>query len=251
MKFRRAFRLLGIIITLSLLMTAIPAAPALASYDIEIDPEEGPVGIEVTITGEDFGWSESTERWVTVYFSEDEADAADQIDDEVEDYERVVAWEEVDQPDDGSFEVTFDVPAELTDGEDDVDVESGTYYICIVCTTDTETTTSTYIRSVAEFEVIGGEIEIDEDEGPVGTLVEITGTGFGAEDDIGKIPPAGAARPAYDEHRAPCGFSHTLHRASDNTPVAGRTQFFFSRMGAHDDEISIGFPCHSEYLRMW
>ena len=49
MKITRVLRLLGVVITLSLLVTALPAAPALASYDIDLDVSEGPIGTEVTI----------------------------------------------------------------------------------------------------------------------------------------------------------------------------------------------------------
>lgn len=143
---------LGIAIALSLLTAAIPALPALAAYDIEIDPEEGKIGDEITITGSGFSPStENTEKWATVYFAKDEANVNDDIGIEVETYEEVetelIGY--LDESDEGEFETTFDIPAELIDGSDDEDVASGIYYIYV-----TVTTAPTLIKSVAEFTVV-------------------------------------------------------------------------------------------------
>jgi len=161
-------------------MVAIPATPAMAvtyDYDIEIDPDKGEIGDRIDITGAD--WPESTdedEEWAEVYFTEDEADAGDDIDVQVENYE-IVKTVSID--DDGEFDTYFTVPDELTDGEDDKDVEPGTYYVCVT------RYNSNRIRAAVEFTVTGGgEISIDPDEGPVGTEVEISGTDFGDEENI-------------------------------------------------------------------
>ena len=185
MKNSRILRMLGIAIVLSLLMAAIPAVPALAfDYDIEIDPEEGAIGDEITITGDDFSYStDTTEKWARIYFTEDEVDEGDVIDTDMKTYKRVDSEYigEYGTSEEGEFETTFEVPAELTDGSIDEEVTSGTYYVCVA----TETTAGlSPIRSVAEFTVIGGEISIDPDEGPVDTLVEITGEEFASEENI-------------------------------------------------------------------
>jgi len=183
MRHTKIWRILTVALILSLLMAVIPATPAWAyDYDISIDPETGEIGDEIEITGEDFTPStDEDEELATIYFSEDEADSGDDIDAEVETYEKlksVIVGEEG-ASDEGEFDTTFNVPDELTDGEDDVDVEPGTYYIYVT------RFNSSRIRSVAEFTVIGaGEISIDPDEGPVGTEVEIEGTDFSDEEDI-------------------------------------------------------------------
>jgi hypothetical protein len=186
MKKIRTLRILGLAIILSLLMAAIPAVPALAyTYDAEIDPEEGPIGTEITVVGESWGWSDTYERWVTIFFSDEEADVNDNIDDEVENYDKVVSMATVEEDDDGSFEATFDVPDTLSDGADDVDVESGDYFLYFTVTNETATEVSTLIREVVEFTVTSsGDVEIDPEEGPVDTFVEITGEDFISKKDI-------------------------------------------------------------------
>jgi hypothetical protein len=181
MKYNRIFRILGMAVILSLLAVAIPATPALAARVVELDPEEGSIGDTITVTGEGFtASSEDNERHVDVYFAADEASTTDDIGTDVNTYEFLktpgIGWEG--DADEGEFEVTFTVPAELEDGTDDEDVEYGTYYIYVTLYNTTR------IRAIAEFTVIGGEISIDPDEGPVGTEVEISGQDFDSREDI-------------------------------------------------------------------
>ena len=178
MRHSKIWRILTVALILSLLMAVIPATPAWAyDYDIDIDPEQGEIGDEIEITGSDFTPStDEDEELATIYFSEDEADSGDDIDYEVETYEKLKS---AIVDDEGDFDTTFDVPSELNDGDRDADVEPGTYYIYVT------RFNSSRIRAVAEFTVIGaGEISIDPDDGPVGTEVEIEGTDFGDEEDI-------------------------------------------------------------------
>jgi len=187
MKYARTLKIFGIAIVLFLLTAAIPAVPALAyDYDIELDPEEGTIGDEITITGDDFIPStDASERWVKIFFSNEEADVSDLIDDDVENY-AVVETQQIgyqDESDEGEFETTFDVPAVLDDGDEDIDVTSGTYYVYVTTITATDTQ-GVYIRAVAEFTVIAGEVSIDPDEGPVDSFVEIIGSAFGSRQDI-------------------------------------------------------------------
>ena len=85
MKFARVLRLLSIAVILSLLLAAFPAMRVLAfTYDVSIDPEEGKIGDTVEISGEGFPYStESSEKWVRIFFAKDEADENDNIDTEV------------------------------------------------------------------------------------------------------------------------------------------------------------------------
>lgn len=186
MRHTKIWRILTIALILSLLMAVIPATPAWAyDYDITIDPEEGEIGDRITITGEDFDPSgkdgDDDEEWVDIYFAEEEAGTADDIDTEVNTYALVktteVGW--VDDADEGEIDTTFTVPDVLDDGDDEEDVAPGTYYIYVT------RFNSSRIRSVAEFTVIGaGEISLDPDAGPVDTEVEISGTDFGGSADI-------------------------------------------------------------------
>ena len=183
MKYIRIFRVLSMAVILSLLvMAVIPATPALAARQIELDPEEGQIDDEITITGSGFSFShDATERFVDIYFGKDEGGTTDDIGDDVNTYELVktigVGWE--DDPDEGEFDTTFTVPERLSDGFDDEDVEPGTYYLYA---TDYN---FKRIRAVAEFTVVGeGDISIDPNDGPVGTEVEISGSDFGDREDI-------------------------------------------------------------------
>ena len=50
----RIFRILGIAVIMALLIAAIPAAPALAFYDMTLTPAQGAIGDTITITGANF-----------------------------------------------------------------------------------------------------------------------------------------------------------------------------------------------------
>ena len=177
MKYAKIIRVFSIIIVLSLLLFALPASPAQAAREIVLDPEEGSIGDKIDIAGEGFNKStEDYDRYATIYFSSEEASTLDDIDDEVNTYEIVKDGLWLDE--DGAFETTFTVPDELNDGDDDEDVDTGTYYVYICHYGYPD------IRASAEFVVTGGEIEIDPEEGPVATEVEITGTDFSSSKDI-------------------------------------------------------------------
>jgi len=184
MKHSKIFRILAIAITLSLLVAVIPAAPALAAYDndIELDPDDGEIGDSLYVEGDDWKPSEDvgeiTEdlEEVDIYFSSEEADTGDDIDDEVENYEKLKSGVDVDE--DGDFRQKVKVPDELKDGEDDEVVVGGTYYVYVTKKGSKD------IKAVAEFTVIAAEIELDTDEGTVGTEVEITGVDFADSEDI-------------------------------------------------------------------
>jgi hypothetical protein len=164
----KLFRTVALAAIVSMLLVAIPISSVLAAASIELDPEEGEIGERIDIEGDGFSGEEDVE--VDIYFSSEEADKGDDIDDEVENYERVKSGVTVDE--DGEFSTNFRVPDELTDGDEDEEVHGGTYYVYVTYSDEDN------IEAVAEFTVIAGEIELDPDDGPVGTEVEISGTGF-------------------------------------------------------------------------
>jgi len=175
MRYTKVLRIFSIAVILSLLLAAAPVM-AEDRY-IDVSPEEGKIGDRIEIGGEGFNVSTDTaDKYASIYFSSDEASTLPDIDDEVTHYE--ILKEGVWLDEEGAFETTFTVPDELSDGDDEEDVELGTYYV-YVCHYGYDR-----IRAIAEFTVIGGEIEIDPESGPVGTEVEITGTEFGDEKDI-------------------------------------------------------------------
>jgi len=181
MKYNKIFRTLALAIILSLLVIAIPATPALAAREIDLDPDEGKIGKYFYVEGDGFPPSDYDVEpeeifYVDIYFSSEEADTGDDIGDEVENYERLVRDEEVD--DDGEFRVRVKVPDELEDGDEDEVVRGGTYYVYVTYAD------SDRIRAVAEFTVIAAEIALDTNEGPVGIEVKISGSDFVDREEI-------------------------------------------------------------------
>ncbi len=166
----------------SILAVASPASPALAAYyeEISLDPDEGEVGDYIYVNGNDFdesGHDSEDYVYVRIYLTHEEAEPGDDIDSDVEDYEIVESSVFVD--DDGEFEeASFKIPSALTDGEDDVEVGGGTYYVCVTYSGDDR------IVAVAELTIIGGEIEIAPDEGSVNSEAEITGTNFSEDEEL-------------------------------------------------------------------
>jgi len=182
MKYTKVLRIFSIAIILSLLAITVPASPVQALGTLTLVPDEGKIGDEITVVGEGFNVStDTTDKFAVIYFSSQEATLVDDIDTDtttgdVTIYEKVRDGIWLDY--DGEFEETFTVPDILNDGDTNADVTSGTYYVYF-CYYGYDR-----IRAVAEFTVIGGEIEIDPESGPVGTEVEITGAEFGVEKDI-------------------------------------------------------------------
>ena len=181
MKYTKIFRLFGLAVILSLLAMAMPAAPAQALGTLTLVPEEGTIGSKVIVVGEGFSEStDTTDKFAAIFFSNQEATAVDDIDDDVTIYETLKdgVW----LNEDGEFEEEFTVPDILNDGDANHTVTSGSYYVYVCYYVGT--TLATRIRAVAEFTVIGGEITLSEDSGPVDTEVEITGAEFAAEESI-------------------------------------------------------------------
>jgi len=185
MKRTKLFRMLAIGVILSLLVLVIPATPALAAREIDIDPNEGRIGDEFDVDGTD--WPEPDPGAIPpyepsvdiffVYYEDGDVETGWNIGDEVESWERLDNDLEIEV--DGEFSETYEVPDRLNDGDEDHDVRSGTYYICVTMGDQD------YIRAVAEFTVEGGEItDFDPTHGPVGTEVVISGENFGEDEEL-------------------------------------------------------------------
>jgi len=175
---KKIVRVLAVAVILSILVMAWPTSPVLAAEDINLDPDDVEIGDEVDIEGDGFYESTaSVDYFVHIYLSDEEADEGDQIDDEVENYEKLKSLLWID--DNGELSTSFVVPDELTDGEDDVAVKSGTYYVYVTYYDDKD------IVAVADLSITGvGEVEVDPDEGAVGIEVEVAGSGFPDNSDI-------------------------------------------------------------------
>ncbi|MFC1954011.1 IPT/TIG domain-containing protein [Chloroflexota bacterium] len=171
MKYINIFRALAIALILALLAATVPATPVLAA-NIDIYPDEGEIGDNIDIFGLGFAITGS----VYVYFSSDDVDVNDQIDDEVTIYERVVT---INTDDAGEFDDYFTVPDILNDGATSETVHGGTYYVYVT------TATSKNIRARAEFTVeTVGVIALNPVEGTVGSQASVSGTGFAASKSV-------------------------------------------------------------------
>ena len=181
MKTLKILSVAGLVFSLCLLVQPEHSAVAQGEREVYVFPSEGTIGDTIRVVGKDFNKStEDADKYATVIFSSEEATTDDDIGSDVTKYELVA--EGVWLNEDGEFDVSFDVPAELNDGVDEETVHVGTYYI-YVCHYMV-TVLAPRIRAVAEFDVILGNLTIKPNKGTVGTSVEIIGTDFFLDEDI-------------------------------------------------------------------
>ena len=126
----------------------IPAMPALAQPEITLSPTSGSIGTEVTISGTDFDSFKNTGLVIT--FDNVEIDTSP-----------------LTIPESGDFTTTFIVPDSA---------EPGTAHV------KAETTLGGMIQK--SFIVTAPEIELNTEEGTVGTEVDVEGEGFYAGGDV-------------------------------------------------------------------
>ena len=180
------FRALSVALTLALLLVTIPATVAMAAVTIEVENVEGSestnpyweeavgeIGDDIHISG-----SGTAGQELHICISNQNVAIDDDIDDEVTTYEWVA------DPSVNALTSNYTanavIPDTLNDGDDDLDsMYGGTYYFYVT------SGSSKNIIAKAEFYITGiADAEIDEEEGPVGSQVEITGEGFAPEEEI-------------------------------------------------------------------
>ena len=186
-------RILATGAVVALFAAIIPVSPAMAARDIFLDEDEGKIGDNIDIDGENWPGSDPEAdppfyRYLDIYFvsydidDDDDADDVDDLigydlDDQIETYE--LLEDEVLVDSSGDFSTDFDVPDELTTGSPDDDVRGGVYYIMVTYENDED------IKAAVEFTVTAGEIDdMSPDNGPVGTEVEIVGVDFAEEEAV-------------------------------------------------------------------
>lgn len=182
MKYSKVFRVLTLAIILSLLLAAIPATPALAAKEIELDPSEGEIDEYFWVEGDGFppsrriSCTQYCASEIRIYFSSQEA------------YE----------------------------GDEAEDVRGGTYWVYVTMAGEDE------IKAVAPFTVIAGEIELDTAEGVVGTQVEISGAHFAdGEHTITAKDESGHRAEAVFAVKPEITISPTSGAAGDEVTVIG------------------------------
>jgi hypothetical protein len=134
--------ILGLALALSLSLVLIPATPALALPEITLSPGSGSVGTQVTVSGTGFESFAGTD--INIFFDGAEITASP-----------------LTVPENGTFTASFEVPDET---------EPGTAYVKVTTVIGGEVRKSFIVREP--------EIELDIDEGAVGTMVTVEGMGF-------------------------------------------------------------------------
>ena len=182
-------------------------------------PTSGAVGTSVTIYGTGFNPSVPPDAYqVLVYFSKDTASPGQYIGTTVTTYVTATI-----RTTDGSgnFSGTFTIPSTIMTTA----VTAGNYYF-YAC----QSTNPSQIIISAPFTIIGGgEISIDIDEGPVDTLIEVSGSDFTA------------SQPIFVE------FGGNEVDIEDGNTTTGSTGSFVSyiavpeiRAGTHNIDVTVG-----------
>jgi len=129
---KNVHKILAIGLTLVLAVTlaiglAVPATPALAAETLKVSPTKGVVGDKIDVSGYDYDPGDK----VYIYFSSQEADKDDYIDDDLDVWEEVKTTYAGDSgaSDEGEIDTSFEVPDELDDGPEEEDVWGGEYFV--------------------------------------------------------------------------------------------------------------------------
>ncbi len=146
MKYNKTFRILAVAIIISLLALVIPATPA-AAASLSLSPTSGRAGTTLTVTGTAF----PAGTYAQINFNYGGKA-----------YVQLIGAETF-------FTVSFTVP----------NLDPGVYPVQAV-----DGATFTALTTAVNFTIISAEITLDEDDGPVGTEVEIEGIDYDANEDI-------------------------------------------------------------------
>jgi hypothetical protein len=174
MKYKRICGSLALIITLTLLIM-VPATPTHAITEhIGLYPNQGRIGDWIEVDG----WYFESDKLVAIYLSSEKAEEGELFGEAITVYEEIL---KVSIDSDGDFTHTyhFQVPDALTDGDVIEDVHGGYYYVYAAYYPHDD-----HIVEIRGFTVLNGEIELDLEEGIVGTEVTINGEGLRPEQQI-------------------------------------------------------------------
>jgi len=173
-KNKRYFRILVMTIALVPIILSMSTTPVSAIVSVNVNPAEGEIGDNITLSG--FG----TLNWeYYLFFSSQNADLADEIDDEITTYDFLVSVS-ANGPAGSWSAPNLSVPSMLNDGAFDESVHGGIYYIYMT------TSISKTIEAKTTFKVtsLASVTSFTPNEGTVGTEVEISGTGFAQSETI-------------------------------------------------------------------
>ncbi len=176
MRYRSIFRIMALILVLSLFFTAAPLVLA-QTPAIVLGTSSGSIGTRITVTGT--GMTPSTDttiRNAALFFTTQAVTTSDTVDSTVTVYEKVRDAIFIDEA--GTISTYFDVPSVLNDGSSSHNVTAGTYYVFLCYYMPNTTTLLPNVRAYATFTVTAGSITLSPTNGQVGTEVTITGVHF-------------------------------------------------------------------------
>ena len=128
MKLFKRLSVAGMVFFLCLLVKTDYSVIAQEEREVLVLPSEGTVGDTIRVVGKGFNKSTGDfEAYAAIILSSEEATTDDDIDSDVTVYEFVA--EGVLLNENGEFDISFELPAELNDGADKETVHVGTYYV--------------------------------------------------------------------------------------------------------------------------
>ena len=166
MERRRILPALASVTILFWLLTALLVMPSYAADEtgLTLNPDQGRIGDLIELDG--YGFAADTQLYI--YFSNDKSSVGDNVEIKVTTYEGM-GLASIDKKGNFSSPHSFKIPDELNDGKDSEKVWNGTYYIYVTYRGDK------YIIASTKFTITSGEIEIDPEEGTVGSEISISG----------------------------------------------------------------------------
>jgi hypothetical protein len=164
----KILRISGVALILALLLLVVPAAPALAFYDLALSPTQGTVGTSISVTGINFPVSTNTTTYtVILYFSSQQMAAGQSLESVIK--KKTVAMPNTSST--GTFTTSFLIPAKF---DDNSNVVQGTHYL-YACMSGTPNT----IQNYTLFTVISAALDpLSPTSGPAGTSVVVSGSNF-------------------------------------------------------------------------
>jgi len=146
MKRGRTFRILAVLMLLSIWVLGLSGTPVMAGPEISLSPGSGAVGTTVTISGEN--WDSFKGDEIYIYFSGEEISASPIV-----------------VPQTGIFQLDFNIPGDAEPDEHDIRVRA-----------EWGSTLAT-----STFTVLEPEISLSRRSGPVGSKLVVDGEGFYAD----------------------------------------------------------------------
>jgi hypothetical protein len=185
MRYKRFLIWLVTVCVLSILMTALPAAPVLAAEAMVLSPAQGKIGDKITYNVSGYTIGGTNDYYLDIYVSDQAAVYNNVIDSAVTRYKKVVFGSFIDET--GACTGYFNFPTTLNEGvvgtASPLTLTSGTtYYVYATSRYYDPALPGKVIKAIATFTVTPGATlnPLSPASGPGGTSVSISGVNFSA-----------------------------------------------------------------------